>query len=343
MINPPSAKIPLSDKQRKHIASIKAEDFFQFAPEDACFACGCSEFKTLAEYDRYGFPLDYVSCVSCGFLFANPYYTEGCLAEFYSKHYAQIYGRAGSEKLVFEGGYINAVETILPLIRKYIPKTGAVMDFGCGYGGSLVAFPKEWIQVGYDYDDIQLEYGRQFGIDLRNIEKFDGSFEKFDVIMLIQVLEHVKDPIALLKKLQSRLNDNGVLYIEVPGFASVIERGIDPRLAFKNAHRHFFCLDSLSKVGAQAGLQLLAGNERVSAVFRKASNEPSLKAGTLQKTMSAFEWLDRLDNVATSNYRNQEPLLCRLVSKLRRRSKLQKLRRMLASRRVEVESVAKRS
>lgn len=335
--------MPLSDKQRNHIASIKAENFFQFAPVDACFACGGSDFKTLAEQDRYGFPLNYVSCVSCGFLFANPYYTEECLAEFYSKHYARVYGRAGSEKLVFEGGYINAVETILPLIRKYMPKTGAVMDFGCGYGGSLVAFPKEWLQVGYDYDDIQLEYGRQFGIDLRNIENFDDASEKFDVIMLIQVLEHVKDPIALLQKLQSRLNESGVLYIEVPGFASVIERGIDPRLAFKNAHRHFFCLDSLSKVAAQAGLQLLVGNERVSGVFRKTSNEACLKSGAPEKMLSAFEWLDRLDNVASSNYRNQEPLLCRLVSKLRRRSKLQKLRRMLASRRVEADATANRS
>ncbi|MPN55923.1 hypothetical protein SDC9_203607 [bioreactor metagenome] len=48
-------------------------------------------------------------------------------------------------------------------------------------------------------------------------EKIGGKFdEKFDYITLFHVLEHLKDPIQLLKKLETKLTDSGEIIIEVP-------------------------------------------------------------------------------------------------------------------------------
>lgn len=272
LIDPPSANIKISDKQKKYIENIKELDFFKFSDVDACYACGGNEFTVVANKDRYGFDLNYCLCDKCSYLFANPYYTEDCLSEFYGKHYAYIYGRAGSEQQVFEGGYVNAILKILPMLKPHMPKNGSIMDFGCGYGGALASFPASWSRVGFDYDESQLAFGRKFGLDLRNINMLEVYDGLFDVIMLNQVLEHVPDPVFLLKKLKKYLKPNGIMYIEVPGFKSIIDVGIDPRLAFKNAHRHFFCLDSLCRVTDYADLKLVNGNEGVSAIYSSKGN-----------------------------------------------------------------------
>ena len=290
MIDPPSANIQISDKQKKYIENIKELNFFKFSDVDACYACGGNEFTIVANKDRYGFDLNYCLCDKCSFLFANPYYTADCLSEFYEKHYAFIYGMPGSERQVFEAGYVNAVLKILPMLKPYMPKIGSVIDFGCGYGGALASFPVSWSRVGYDYDESQLAFGRKFGLDLRNINMLEVYDGLFDVIMLNQVLEHVPDPVSLLKKLKKYLKPNGVIYIEVPGFKSIIDGGIDPRLAFKNAHRHFFCLDSLCKVADYSGLKFVHGDEGVSAIYSSmgSSTLNALDNNNFQKSVVWF-------------------------------------------------------
>ena len=289
-IHPGKEVMSLTEKQRGRIAFLKTSNFFRFAPEDSCYACGGTKFSIFAVEDRYRFSLRYVSCQNCGYLFANPYYTEECLAEFYQKHYNLIYGRAVPERQI-RNEYINAKKIILPFIKKHIPLKGAVLDYGCGYGGTLLAFSDKWERVGFDYDPELKERGGRLRLDLRNINEFEAHKKKYDVIVLNQVLEHVTNPIELLNKLRSRLHAKSILYIGVPGIESILENSTDPIVAFKNAHRHFFCLESLVRVATCAGLQLINGDEKVRGVFRlatKAGAEPT--EGLLPSSI----WLQRL-------------------------------------------------
>lgn len=289
-IHPSKEVMSLTKKQRERIALLKASNFFRFAPEDRCYACGGTNFSIYTVEDRYRFPLSYVSCQNCGYLFANPYYTEECLAEFYQKHYNLIYGRAVPSKQI-RNEYINAIDIILPFIKKHIPLEGAVLDYGCGYGGTLLAFSDKWDRVGFDYDPELNERGAKLGLDLRNINEFENHKNKYDVIVLNQVLEHVTNPIELLNRLQSKLQVNGVIYIGVPGIGAILKKCTDPRIAFKNAHRHFFCLDSLVRVAACAGFHLINGDENVRAVFRLAMNaDPKVTEDIVLSSV----WLKRL-------------------------------------------------
>ena len=289
-IHPRKKVIQLTEEQRRRIALLKDSDFFRFAPVDSCFSCGGIKFSIYAVEDRYHFPLRYVSCQHCGYLFANPYYTEECLAEFYQKHYNLIYGRAVPEKQL-KNEYTNAKNIILPFIKEYLPLKGVVLDYGCGYGGTLLAFSDKWDRVGFDYDPELNERGAKLGLDLRNINEFENHKNKYDVIILNQVLEHVTNPIELLNSLQSRLHVNGVIYIGVPGIGAILKNCTDPRIAFKNAHRHFFWLDSLVRVAACAGLHLINGDENVRAVFRLATNaDPKVTEDIVLSSI----WLERL-------------------------------------------------
>jgi SAM-dependent methyltransferase len=317
LIDPPSVGIKISDKQKKYIENIKELDFFKFSDVNDCYACGGNEFTVVANKDRYGFDLNYCLCDKCGFLFANPYYTQDSLSEFYGEHYAHIYGRAGSEQKVFEDGYVNTTLKVLPMLTPYMPKIGSVMDFGCGYGGALASFPASWIRVGFDYDEFQLAYGRKFDLDLRNINMLEACDRLFDVIMLNQVLEHVPDPVSLLKKLKKYLKPNGVIYLEVPGFQSILDGRADPRLAFKNAHRHFFCLDSLCKIANYADLKLVNGDERVMAIFSSKENTTLNALDDINFKKSAV-WFDSMLEFRPHLFSTRMDIFSRMLHKIKK-------------------------
>jgi 2-polyprenyl-3-methyl-5-hydroxy-6-metoxy-1,4-benzoquinol methylase len=69
--------------------------------------------------------------------------------------------------------------------------------------------------------------------------------QKFDFITMGEVLEHVEDPVALLKRLEELLSDKGKIYITTPTNAPTI----DHIYLFKNA-------DDIREVIARAGLKI---------------------------------------------------------------------------------------
>ncbi|MCK5664178.1 MAG: methyltransferase domain-containing protein, partial [Thiotrichaceae bacterium] len=64
--------------------------------------------------------------------------------------------------------------------------------------------------------------GRQKGLDVRmgGVEVLDPSVEKFDVITLSHVIEHVHQPVEVLKYCYSLLKPDGFLWLETPNIES---------------------------------------------------------------------------------------------------------------------------
>ena len=90
-----------------------------------------------------------------------------------------------------------------------------ILDFGCGGAGFLM-WAKELAAncYGVEPNKIFQEHYKKIGIEVfSNIDSID---EKFDVIFMFHVLEHIEDPIDLLQKLKKLLNVNGRLIVEVP-------------------------------------------------------------------------------------------------------------------------------
>ncbi|MDH5573814.1 MAG: class I SAM-dependent methyltransferase, partial [Gammaproteobacteria bacterium] len=68
-----------------------------------------------------------------------------------------------------------------------------------------------------------------------SIHNIDFKNEKFDVITLWHVLEHIDDPVYLFNKLYNLLSDNGILVVQVPNSDS---------LGFKLGKQYWFHLDT---------------------------------------------------------------------------------------------------
>jgi len=90
-----------------------------------------------------------------------------------------------------------------------------VLDFGCGYGGFLEKISKVCSSadgVERNYDAVDFLSNKGFNV----YEKLDDVNKKYDIIFMFHVLEHLKDPKKVLKKLSSFLKDDGFFIIEVP-------------------------------------------------------------------------------------------------------------------------------
>lgn len=89
-----------------------------------------------------------------------------------------------------------AMEERLSRVRS--PKT--LLDFGCGHG-MFVEFCKS-----KNIDAV--------GIDQNTELQLSTLTKKFDAITLIEVIEHLYNPLDILSKLSKHLNPGGTLYIE---------------------------------------------------------------------------------------------------------------------------------
>ena len=91
----------------------------------------------------------------------------------------------------------------IPEIMQYA-KGGSFLDVGCGKGTFLSQLPNGF---------------KKFGIDIRDTSYYKGGFtdypfeEKFDVIQMRAVIEHLPNPISFIKRAYELLNNDGLLIV----------------------------------------------------------------------------------------------------------------------------------
>lgn len=263
-----------------------------------CYVCGVSDFRTISEIDRYGFYYPTAVCEQCGNVQQKEYYDNETLTFFYSDYYRKIYGDTGPPEL-FASQREGIGAQIFNFTQNIIqPKK--VLEVGCGAGGILSRYFDAGFDVlGLDFDEKFLDEARKRKIPVKNgsLEKL-RSDEKFDLIILSHVLEHIVNPAAFLQELVKHLTDEGVLYIEVPSLDNVGKGGYNYDLLnyWQNAHTIHFTIKSLILLCKKAGLNPIEVTTFIHSCWKKSGNNLSIsdfdKADSLEhskKLLSGIE------------------------------------------------------
>jgi SAM-dependent methyltransferase len=101
-----------------------------------------------------------------------------------------------------------------------LPKTGKLLDFGCGNGAFIRACSQQWSQWSF----FGAELGKTHEHTVRGIagvqDFFSGPLDtipgQYDVVSLIHVWEHISELPVFIQQLKAHLTPNGILLIEVP-------------------------------------------------------------------------------------------------------------------------------
>jgi 2-polyprenyl-3-methyl-5-hydroxy-6-metoxy-1,4-benzoquinol methylase len=146
---------------------------------------------------------------------------------------------------------INAVKPYLQ---------GKILDFGCGVG-VLAGICGNENYTGVDIDEESVKIAKASYPDLEFTCKLPED-EQFDVVVMMAIIEHIDDPIELLKKFSALLKPNGkiVLTTPHPSVEAIHTFGSKIKLFSSNAaeeHENLFDRKSMNNSLEKAGLNLL--------------------------------------------------------------------------------------
>jgi 2-polyprenyl-3-methyl-5-hydroxy-6-metoxy-1,4-benzoquinol methylase len=166
------------------------------------------------------------------------------------------------------------------MLISQIAKGPRLLEVGVG-AGEFSAVAKEFL---FDVTglDIRPKYAETVSkmLDIpvftEDFQKFDSE-EKFDVLVMGDVIEHMQDPVGALRKAHSLLSDQGVLWISTPNFESafaMVKKDADPMWRIVE-HLNYFSFRSLSKWLNIIGFDVV--NYNVSAHYNGSMEVTAIK------------------------------------------------------------------
>jgi SAM-dependent methyltransferase len=236
-------------------ASIAASEKPTFVPGSRCCpVCGSSGHE-IPEYRS----VDLHQCLGCGLIFHGGAAAE-VEEEYANGDYEATHAMYFDEGLVFT----HIAEQRIRWLSQRV-SSGSLLELGPGGGFFLDAAQRAGFDpVGVEPSpELAARAVSEFGVQVECgfLDEVELSRDRFDVICMFHVFEHVADPIDLLAQLGGRLNDDGLVVMEVPNIASAMaQRRADRWGAVQPIELHVshFTPESLSDVVGRAGLEILA-------------------------------------------------------------------------------------
>ncbi len=146
---------------------------------------------------------------------------------------------ASSDEAIDYAGYYHEANLRVPefverrleeVVGEFEPyrRLGRWLDVGCGAGALMRAAARQgWTPVGTEMGDGAAEAVRAHGFEVHvgELDTLGLADESFDVVSLVEVLEHVDDPRQLVRDARRLLRPGGAVYVTTPH-----GRGISARM-----------------------------------------------------------------------------------------------------------------
>lgn len=149
----------------------------------------------------------------------------------------------------------------LALVNSLVSDSKKILDIGCGTGDFLsICKNNSWTTIGVEPNKKARNISQTKNLVIK--EKIDDIIqlnEKFDVITLWHVLEHVPNLTEYIQQLQNLLKDDGTLLIAVPNFKSYDAEYYKVHWAAYDVPRHIwhFSKISIQKIFASYNMKLI--------------------------------------------------------------------------------------
>lgn len=240
----------------------------------ACPACSKNAMDPAIE--RYG-SYELFSCADCSLHFWEPRVLPD------ARWYEQMYGGRDEKLLPLEPGHKYFLADPLA------PRSGELLDIGCGTGNFLAAARSAGYAVtGTELDRnaarfarTQLGLPRVLGLTISEFaERHPG--EKFDVVTFFEVLEHQAAPVEFVEHVKSLLRPRGYIALSVPNR----ERWLTGPDVLDYPPNHFLRWNAaaLRKLMSVRGFEILTVTEQPAGVVHSAQMiNMSLRTGLSRK------------------------------------------------------------
>ncbi|MDD5342447.1 MAG: methyltransferase domain-containing protein [Patescibacteria group bacterium] len=143
------------------------------------------------------------------------------------------------------------------LLKKHIPKSSKpvqILDLGCGTGINFEILQKFGIVKGIDSSPAALEFCKKRGfanVELADVEKLELPDNTYDLVTAFDLLEHLGNDEAVLRRIYRILKPGGLVFILAPAY-QFLWSGHDEALH----HKRRYLLSEMHRKLSRAGFQM---------------------------------------------------------------------------------------
>ena len=206
----------------------------QFPARTVCPLCGCSSLKAVLDQRpdyEYGVSigLPYSACQdpACGLVFATAMPPIQVVQEFYKKYSTHNRHRPSkiASLIAWFGSKTRESHLKLLFVGSDITRLN-VLDYGCGSGDFMHQLTGLGVGgvVGYDFDPAACACAREQGLTAFCSESELRAEDFYDYVFLNHVVEHLSDPVSVLRALARSLKPGGRLVLRTPNSTSLLAR-----------------------------------------------------------------------------------------------------------------------
>ena len=217
----------------------------------------CPRADTHQPHAVYGGTL--LTCRACGLV----YWPQRWDAQQAQVHYDGYYRH---EPITYDPLTERRYHEVLQSLERLGPK-GAMLDVGCGAGHLLaVAAARGWEAVGIEVSQSALQTvgqlkraaGPRFRVLQGTLEECELAPGSLRLVTMIEVLEHLADPLETLRRVSALLAPGGLLYLTTPNYHSLSRRLLGPRWrVIAPEHQSLFTAASVRRYLRASGLRLM--------------------------------------------------------------------------------------
>lgn len=271
-----------------------------------CPVCGGIEREIIHRQRFYegvlGDGYDVVICQKCGAGFADAIPRQCDLDRYYAEQSKYTYETSAGTESTYDR---LRFEIIADHLASYLAPQARILDIGSATGGLLHAFKKRGLGnvVGIDPSPRCADLaGRLYGVEVRvgTISDIPKELGTFDLILMVGVLEHIREVGDAIDEVRSLLNPGGLFYVAVPDVEHLYEARNAPFQQFSMEHINFFSATSLCNIVGKSGFSCKK-LWQYNVEWRKGIAEPVLSG--VYKAAGATEFsYDRTSKIALKQY-----------------------------------------
>ncbi len=210
-----------------------------------------------------------IECKTCEFKHVIPIPTSEELGKLYKEEFYSTkkptYFKSTEEDL---GWWEMTYRNYYQMFEKYCQKGNRrLLEIGSGPGYFLKCGKElDWDVLGFEPSKQAFEYSQKFGVKVINKffdEKNIKEYGKFNVIYMNTVIEHLPDPVSIIKIAKNILKSKGIICIISPNDYNPLQNILRNNLGYKPwwvappQHINYFNFESIKKLLERLGFEII--------------------------------------------------------------------------------------
>ena len=273
-----------------------------------CPICGSTEvsFRCSCRDRRRGLPGEWSfwECARCAVLFQHPMPSFEQLQSYYASYTTAeeaglaLSSRAQSDRL--RRWYHLLTGDVDP--RDFVPASRGtrILDYGCGAAPYLIHFHSRGAHVsGAELAPSVVQTCRAAGFDVALVERADRipfPDGEFDIVYLMQVIEHIAQPHEFLSEVGRVLKPGGALYLAMPNARSIWRHVFGTNWVagwFAPFHLFVYSVPAIRALARAHGFALAGSRSVTSDSWLRLNLGAALHPTNHRLDVAPKTWLDR--------------------------------------------------